>query len=267
VSKSWNETCKQEHLWRNLCYRDFSRRNRFDNLLRQIRENMERGGDSVTFSLASTKAGVDTRWLRRSNRLHMWKSLYDCVPRIRFDGFYFLRQQHVSPRDTSWVDETTMTDEDFEESWKPVVRLSYRYFRFFPCGRVHFLQHYLPPSDSILDEISRVPRGAGGRDFGSQRRSRCRRVQYGSYHFRPRKRTVLAKILQEKYIMHFDFRATSAEKTNCCLTRLYVDRHVATPLISDDDSGEDDEDRRGRRELVFNMHEPYEFYGFVRCAF
>ena len=196
----------------------------------------------------------------------MWRGLYQATPRIRWDGYYFLKQTHVSARDRSWVDETTMTDEDFEESWKPIVRPSYRYFRFYPSGRVHFLQHIAPPNSEVLSEISRCgPRQCRTRKLGP------RHVEHGSYRLAPRKRSVEVKILQEKYIMHYVFEAVAADPSSTCFTRLYVREHHATPLVRDnDDSSDEDSDgleSHTQKRMEFHMHEPYEYYGFVRCPF
>ena len=259
VSNMWREDCLKERLWIELCERDFARRRRFRALLNRLKTK------AVTTSLEKLglPAGIDRSWTRTS-RKYMWRGLYRATPRIRWDGYYFLKQTHVSARDRSWVDETTMTDEDFEESWKPVVRPSYRYFRFYPSGRVHFLQHIAPPDDDVISEISR----SGPRSLRTRsKKLGPREVQHGSYRLAPKKRSIEVKILQERHIMHFVFEAVAAKTNSSCFTRLYVREHHATSLATDGDSSEEYSDGDSCQRMEFNMHKPYEYYRFVRCSF
>ena len=271
--RSLSVICESDHVWMRMCQRDFGKRKRFGKLVDHICRNAGWQGDKVTYAIASTKAGIDPSWLKKCGS--RWKSLYFCTPRLRYDGVYILHQRRISAREQSLLEaEGELTEEQMEESWRPVVRDSYNYIRFFPNGQMHFLIHYLAPERAIplmMDQALNIHRN----DEVSSK------LQFytGSYFFRPRKRNIEIRMFQGRYLVRILLNDVQQE----CFERFESDIGSAGSTSS---SGESDcsvatsstlkslkvevhdavimhEGKPEGQKLDFNLYDPSKNYNFV----
>ena len=272
--RSLRHICESDNVWMRMCQRDFGKRKRFGKLVDHICRNAGWQGDKVTYAMASTKAGIDPSWLKKCGS--RWKSLYLCTPRLRYDGVYTLHQRRISAREQSLLEaEGELTEEQMEESWRPVVRDSYNYIRFFPNGQIHFLIHYLAPERAIplmMDQALNIHRN----DEVSSK------LQFytGSYFFRPRKRNIEIHMFQGRYLVRIllndvqqecfgtfgdsDNRSmgstSSSGESDCSvptsstLKSLSVEVHDAVIMHEGKPEGQ---------KLVFNLYDPSKNYNFV----
>ena len=266
--------CESENTWMRLCQRDFGKRKRFGKLVNHIcRIGTNWQGDKVTYAIASMKAGINPAWVKEIGS--RWRSLYFCTPRLRHDGVYVLHQRRISAREESLLEaEGEMTDEQIEESWKPVIRDSFNYIRFLPSGKMHFLIHYLPPERAIplmMDQALKLHRES---EISSK-------LQFytGSYFLRPRKRKVEIRMFQGRYLVRillnsvekemlesFDSDMGSAGSTSSsgesdCST--VVESMINTLKVMEHDAVVMHKGKPDGPKLVFKLYDPSKNYNFV----
>ena len=272
------EATTSDSVWMSLCKRDFGERKRFGKLLGHLtRVGSNWRGDEVTFAIASSRAGIDTAWL--SKERSRWQSLYYCTPRLRCDGVYVLHQRRISAREQSLLEverEGEMTDEQIEESWKPVIRDSYSYIRFLASGEVHYMIHFLPPNQAIplmMEQALNIHR--------NNEISTKLQFYTGSYFLRPRKRSVEIRMYQGRYFVHMlltsaedesfyghgavdslsgssssnSYSSSSNENISGLLHSLHVLEHDAIIMNNGKPEG---------HKLEFKLYDPSKNYEFVR---